>query len=249
MTFSELDKGLCTCLVQFGVNAFCGSGFLLRYKEHLYVITARHVIYIEDNEVGWKLYGNNVSFVFRSQQLPIESRISIDVDFERTKLYVSNNVDIVAVDVTDYIESREYVSTVGDVEFSPFDVCDDEYGSAFGKTVFQYGYPTALKFKGTFGLKPIMTKGIVCSYCEKDNKFVIDVPSIYGCSGSAVFLVDEHQQVRVLGVAQSIALFKMDWFNKYEDDVKKIDWNNSGLTICSSISSILKIIENGNPVP
>ena len=114
-------------------------------------------------------------------------------------------------------------------QLSYFDVQNEEIQERWCRTVYIYGYPTSLMPEAPFEIKPFFAKGVVSSYDIETGQFVTDIPVYYGNSGCPV---------------QKLIPFKLDWKNKYETSFIRMDWHNSGYSICMGVNKLLELLES-----
>ena len=95
-----------------------------------------------------------------------------------------------------------------------------------------------------FEIKPFLAKGVISSYDTETGQFVTDIPVYYGNSGCPVMYIDNENEVHLIGVIQKLIPFKLDWKNKYETSFIRMDWHNSGYSICMGVNKLLELLES-----
>jgi hypothetical protein len=238
--FLSLDYG------QFGT----GSGFRLSYKNKIYLVTAKHVLFSDS--------GNQ-----RCRELLVTSKDSkgnefrsIIVNIEKAHILVSNVDDVVAIvigsfdeDVPKFDDSvvvQQLGSNIISVDSSQTKNLDE---INIGAAIYLVGCPTSLlpENESYFDVdRPLLRKGIVAGINSRDNKFIIDCSSYYGNSGAPIIELSDDGVYRVIGLVTRYIPFYTEWKNNREPKISHIEFANSGYSICLPMNAVFDLIDPGH---
>ena len=222
--------GLLTC------GCSKGTAFIVEYLNKQYLVTDKHVIYKTVDE----FYNDFCSVMFYSQgtdHTPI-SQLQIDLKKlkENNKIRQSEFVDLFVIE----IDNEEAIVKFTFSEVRGVPLIPHSLSNLWGKDIMMYGYPTSIKLRAPFDLKPFISFGIVSAIDEDSQQFVIDTPAYYGNSGGPVFR--KKCGVELIGVVQKMIPFILEWHIAYEE-ITRTDWHNTGYSICRNSNEIIKLIE------
>jgi hypothetical protein len=238
----SLDSGLST-----------GSGFQLLYETKKVLVTAKHVLYNEDEKLRCK----SLVVSFQSPKGKEGDAEIIELDMEHSKILFSKKEDLAMIllankdSYSDKFIYEDYVKVYeeGNVTNSAVDSTAtrllDEIG--IGNDVFLIGYPTSLFFQNIkyFDItKPLLRKGVIAGLHLRENTFIIDCPAYYGNSGAPIIEVCEDEVFRVIGLVSKYVPFVVEWRNSREA-VTNTEYLNSGYSVCVPMNSIHTLIKQG----
>lgn len=240
MTLAQLSTGAAVGLLCCGDSK--GSCFLMTYRERNYLITDYHVLYRrEDNNP----YADQVTVHFYTQESTINSALRVMFEMSNVTKVSSPSSDLAIVEIANEADKFEYENGCSrDLSFLP--LATPEHSQLWGNQVLILGHPTSLKREAPFEFKPFLSAGIVSSYDIDAQKFIINIPAYYGNSGSPVLMINSEKEIEVVGIIQNIIIFNLEWKNRYEQDMSRTDWHNSGYTICRDVLNIKSLIETHN---
>lgn len=217
-----------------------GSGFRIKDKGKEFLVTARHVLFNEKNEL------RSDSFYCTSQNSlgePEEER-AIVIDLSASNIIETKSIDIVSLELVsgkNYEVQQEGKNIIA-ANIEDLLSLNDIIVSA---PVIQVGFPTSLYLKELqfFDINwPLLRKGIIAGIHKKGNTFIIGSPAFYGNSGGPVILPSENGNTKVIGIVSRYVPFMVEWKNKYERKFTRKEFYNSGYTICVPLDSIIENI-------
>ena len=249
-TFLSLDYGKSS-----------GSGFRLIYKDATYLITAKHVLFDETDN----LRGENLLIISQKSKGLLNEAQIMDVDMKAAIIYFSSTEDIAAIQLERKLENKsESSSRQEDIKFVLEKYVSIQQPAAgevisinssqtrnlneivTAHDVFLIGFPTSLVFQKTkyFDVnKPLLRKGIISGINLQDNTFIIDCSAYYGNSGATIFEVCEDEKLRVIGVVSKYIPFVTEWRNNREPSISHIEYANSGYSVCIPMDAIFQLLD------
>lgn len=243
MKFGDLKTSYAVCMLSCG-ECCKGSGFFVKYQDRYYLVTDYHVVYDKDKD---QLYGANVIVAATIQNDTFESSVVFNLNFDenRDRIIYSEKTDLWAVELNGAnMQNQHGQRPIQIDQLSYFDVQNEEFQERWCRTVYIYGYPTSLMPEAPFEMKPFLAKGVISSYDTETGQFVTDIPVYYGNSGCPVIFLNNDNEVHLIGVVQKLIPFKLDWKNKYETSFIRMDWHNSGYSICMGVNKLLELLES-----
>lgn len=243
MNFGDLKTSYVVCMLSCGEFSK-GSGFFVIYQGRNYLVTDDHVVY--DKEKA-RLYGANITVTATIQNETYESSVvfNLNLDENQERIIYSEDTDLWAIELTatnmQNQHGQEYIRIN---QLSYLVVQNEDILGRWSHTVYIYGYPTSLMPEAPFEIKPFLAKGVISSYDTETGQFVTDIPVYYGNSGCPVIFVNNDNEVHLIGVVQKLIPFKLDWKNKYETSFIRMDWHNSGYSICMGVNKLLELLES-----
>lgn len=243
MKFGDLKTSYAVCMLSCG-ECSKGSGFFVKYQDRNYLVTDYHVVYDKDKD---QFYGANITVTATIQNDTFESSVVFNLNFDenRDRIIYSEEIDLWTVELNGAnMQNQHGQSPIQIDQLGYFDVQNEEIQERWCRTVCIYGYPTSLMPEAPFEIKPFFAKGVVSSYDIETGQFVTDIPVYYGNSGCPVMYVDNENEIHLIGVVQKLIPFKLDWKNKYETSFIRMDWHNSGYSICMGVNKLLELLES-----
>lgn len=243
MKFGDLKTSYAVCMLSCG-ECSKGSGFFVKYQDRNYLVTDYHVVYDKDKD---RFYGANITVTATMQNDTFESSVVFNLNFDenRDRIIYSEEIDLWTVELNGAnMQNQHGQRPIQIDQLSYFDVQNEEIQERWCRTVYIYGYPTSLMPEAPFEIKPFFAKGVVSSYDIETGQFVTDIPVYYGNSGCPVMYVDNENEIHLIGVVHKLIPFKLDWKNKYETSFIRMDWHNSGYSICMGVNKLLELLES-----
>lgn len=243
MKFGDLKTSYAVCMLSCG-ECSKGSGFFVKYQDRNYLVTDYHVVYDKDKD---RFYGANITVTATMQNDTFESSVVFNLNFDenRDRIIYSEEIDLWTVELNGAnMQNQHGQRPIQIDQLSYFDVQNEKIQERWCRTVYIYGYPTSLMPEAPFEIKPFFAKGVVSSYDIETGQFVTDIPVYYGNSGCPVMYVDNENEIHLIGVVQKLIPFKLDWKNKYETSFIRMDWHNSGYSICMGVNKLLELLES-----
>ncbi|MFO0357608.1 MAG: serine protease [Sphingobacteriaceae bacterium] len=243
-------------LISIGQSS--GSGFLLNIKESTFLVTARHVLFDEEN-----------NFKKRDEFFEIASPSSVETDYSVSRLRVnfdsvrhlySKNSDVAVVEIgkNEHLKSNNtyvitYSKDVVEIEKSvnnPTITIEETISKIedviIANDVYVFGYPTSLGIqpnKFFDATRPLLRKGIVSNIYKKNNTIILDCAVYPGNSGGPVLQIssdDRMHRYRIIGVVSKYIPFAQEWRNNREKLVN-VEYVNSGYSVATAMDEVIKL--------
>jgi len=223
-----------------------GSGFLLSYQNSDYLVTARHVLY--DND---ELRCKSVLISSQNSRSKNEDSKMFDIKVSDSILLDNRSTDVAIIPLGNIakMELKEYVDMVQVGTLQPLSINQHQLrllnDIGIANEVYLVGFPTSLLFQDSKAFepgKPLLRKGIVAGINWEDGTFIIDCSAYYGNSGGPVIELCEDNQLRVIGIVSRYIPFVIEWRNNREMSVIHAEYANSGYSVCIPIDAVLNLI-------
>lgn len=249
-------------LIKMDTNS-CGSGFFLKSKNGLYLVTAKHVL-LKQTEDSF-LCNKEFTITAYAEDPSIKEPILISVQIESVKNEVKKHTtsDIVVVKMGDIIFDSE--TKQKNIKFSggikPISLpkgalivwVDDKFFKKYddvfiSNDIFVLGYPVSVGQKGYEQIdnsKPLLRKGIVSGKNEKKRTIILDSSVYFGNSGGLVLEVDVVNGKTLflpIGIVSEYIPFVEELYSLQHKEVVTINRTNSGYSIAVPIDTILDLI-------
>jgi len=223
-----------------------GSGFRITDGGKEFLVTARHVLFNEKNELRCD------SFYCTSQNSlgELEEARTINIDLSKSDIIETKSIDIACLELIleeNYDVQQEGKNIIA-AKFQDLLLLDKIIVS---KPVIQVGFPTSLYLEGFQFFdtnRPLLRKGIIAGIHSKNNTFIIDCPAFYGNSGGPVILPSENGNTKVIGIVSRYIPFVTEWKNKHERQFTREEFYNSGYAVCVPLDSIIENMGIGGDV-
>lgn len=225
-------------IVFIAVNSSNGSGIMYKTDDNLYLITAKHVLFKNDNSI----IGKNVVITSKNFDENIENATIFEIqDFSICPPIFCANLDVVAIkmelneNITIHNQvNRSLVTQESIIQYDNLEIFNE---------IYLAGFPTSLKVEiDNYDLTKVnFRKGIITSKYE--NEFIVDSSTYYGMSGGAVFSIDETGNVFIIGIISKLVPLLVEWYNNRERSIINTDFENSGYSICVRIDDLIKLLK------
>lgn len=248
-SFSQIDEFIeNVVLIQSKDKVHSGSGFLYHTGNNLYLLTAKHVLFDQENKL---LYDEIVFYSYPNdaqKEKAVEYIIDMKAAYLQHKARYGNNFDIVAVQIgvtpggiVNYFNFVSKNNATNNINiFSLSDCILDLDSIHTGDNIFMLGYPKSLEVTqyNNFNFnRPITRKGIVSGKDYAYNTILIDCPAYGGNSGGPI-LVQKDKNYKIIGLVSSYVPYIELWVNPVTG-IKNMDALNSGLTIVTPFYRII----------
>jgi S1-C subfamily serine protease len=244
-------------LVQIGNSS--GSGFLFSTLTDHYFVTAKHVLFDNNN-----FRGPSATLVCPSKAIDDDSTTNYLVDLN--VLQSENNVyrhltkDVCALriaSISQVIGTDIHLNRVNGVTepqsgSSPtvsvgFDSVLFINEVLISNDVYLYGYPTSLGLNQSpqFDFsKPLLRKGIVANVYKSLGTIILDCPVYYGNSGGPVVQISQEGPIfkhNVIGVVSQFIPYTENWKNQ-SNNITHIEISNSGYSVAVAMDFVFEIL-------
>jgi hypothetical protein len=222
-----------------GINSL-GTGFLFNYKGSVYLMTAKHVLF-KDNE----LFGEEILLTSQTPRGEYSRANIIEIYNLSTKVYKSltDDVAIVRLGTNNAIEENDDVRIVqrgpeiSIVNETNIKLIDE---ITLANDAFLIGFPTSLEEIEI--TKPLLRKGIIAGI-NIDN-FIVDCPSYYGNSGGPILEICDDESLKIIGIVIKYIPFIIEWRNNRESSVVHNEFSNSGYSICLPMDKFYNLLNS-----
>ncbi len=238
-------------LLSLDLGASTGSGFQIVHGLQEFLVTAKHVLFNEIDEL--RCQSLVISFQTpRGQETDIKI-IGIEEISESVILFsTQDDLAIILLADKNTIEDdfiyKEYITVYqeGSITHSFINSSETRLMNdiGIGNDVFLIGYPTSLFFQNLryFDIrKPLLRKGVIAGLNVGDNTFIIDCPAYYGNSGAPIIEICEDGLYKVIGLVSKYVPFVVEWRNSREA-VTNTEYLNSGYSVCVPIDAVYSLI-------
>lgn len=240
-----------------------GSGFFLRSKNSLYLVTAKHVFL--NSTDGKFLCNKEFSITAYSRDLLVKEPIliSVQLDSVRDEFKKHTSSDVIVMRMGDI--RYEHEANLDRAFFLPgikITACPigasivwvDEklfkkYNDIFiSNDIFVLGYPVSIghrNYEQIDIMKPLLRKGIIAGKNERKRTIILDSPVYFGNSGGLVLEVDligGEPRFLPIGVVSEYVPFIEELYSLQHKEVVSINRANSGYSVAVPIDNIIDLI-------
>lgn len=243
-------------LIKFDTGS-SGSGFNVITKDHLYLVTARHVL--SDNTGN--LLGKSIELVAYSDDLNDKTPTVINLNCEKLTangnviLHPEKDVAVIKIGNADGNNSFQLVEGVEAVSVSKTGIVWTNSNQLLSydkvlisNSVYIFGYPSSIGMQNSPQFdynRPLIRKGIVASKYEQANTIILDCPVYYGNSGGAVIqeeiLENGDRNFNIIGVVSQFVPYVENWVNN-RNGLVNTTILNSGYSVAVSIDTVLELL-------
>ena len=242
----------------------CGSGFFLKSKNILYLVSAKHVFVKPSDDTF--LCNKEFTLLAYSSDPMIKDPIKINVQFDSVKNDIKKHStsDIVIIKVGEVIynevDKTDVANFLTGIKITSMPTgaqivwMDDKvfkkYDEVFiSNGVFILGYPVSVGQKGYEQIdidRPLLRQGVVAGKNDKKRTIILDSPVYFGNSGGLVLEVDidnlGQRTFLPIGVVSEYVPFVEELFSIQHKEVVSINRANSGYSVAVPIDTILDLI-------
>lgn len=238
-----------------------GSSFTLRNDDKIFLITAKHVLFDEKNN----LRGKTIELISPTKDLDDESVTKCLVDLQKVTILSHETSDVAAIELAfakkgdqqgkHYIEYHQGISIhekgkSGTVSVNAKSSTKLLKDVLISNDVFVYGYPTSLGLKNSPQFdyhKPLLRKGIVANVYKDLGTIILDCPVYYGNSGGPVVEVELNgiaSSHKIIGVVSQFIPFVEEWLNTKSGLIQHKELTNSGYSVAVAMDKVFELINN-----
>lgn len=243
-----------------------GSGCFLHVSNSVYLVTAKHVLFVQPNGTNAPALRSSIATVKSfsgSGTTNVSARllsISLQQLLSAGEIRFSTNRDLALVRVEAcpstnlgpvlFLPGVSFLSpqTGLDVLLSgPAMLCPANEID-IGADVIMFGYPTVLtsQIRDSFDpSEPLLRKGIVAGINLEKRTIIIDCPAYFGNSGGPVVQLEGLptglRRFRIIGLVVRFVPFVEEWENKTMG-YSHVIASNSGYTVVEPIETVLEMV-------
>jgi len=234
-----------------------GSGFIYRSDKFIYLVTAKHVLFDNKDE----LRNNELELVYQTININDESVTRIRIDLSLIKHMYHKVCDACIVQIGK-IKFRQGHATTVDY-LSGVERLETGYSEptitgrnktllledvSVSNDIYVFGYPTSLGLKSSPQFdynKPLIRRGIVANVFKSAKTIILDCSVYPGNSGGPVIqsrLIDNKIDLNLIGIISQNIPYVQSWKNE-RDKIEHIEYLNSGYSVATSFDAILELID------
>jgi len=241
-----------------------GSGFYLnKDDESHYLVTARHVLFQEDDGEELILISNKIKVSSYSNDSD-NLRMEFEIDLEKVEVKASKENDIVVVKIGHFKETTDKgkalkfedgvkplgLSLSGRLLFVRNDNLKSYDDVLISNEVFIFGYPNSLSFNNAPQIdykSPLLRKGIIAGKNNVKKTIILDCPVYGGNSGGVAIEVETitlgQTKYKVIGVVSQYIPF-VDNLKSLRLGYINTTIENSGYSVVVPTDTILDLINS-----
>ncbi len=266
----KLPKNNLNYPVKILIGNSSGSGFIIKHKTSIFLVSAKHVIYQPGQILGDHVLRDNTMLLIChmfsestiSQQTPPLQTYEIDL----VKLSYNNNLkphdtaDIFTLKIGDitidgstisYVEGVVVKRSIKNGKLINYDMAGSKKFTDVEITndVYILGYPVSLSSSSLNQIDydvPLARKGIVAGKNYKNRTIILDCPVYGGNSGGLVLEMNEvdaiNTDIHLIGVVVQFVPFLDQWSSVRFPELFNTSYQNSGYSIVIPVDFIYDLI-------
>lgn len=246
-----------------------GSGFIIEYKNQLYIVTAKHVLYQQNQATKefslWDKKMKVITYPLDSEIISKEPRI-FELDLESltasNDLRFHQNVDISVIKLGKIREESgvkkiDIIESIKTIQESKGSIVNYEMASSrkfdeveVTNDVFVLGYPVSLSTNEMNQIdynSPLVRKGIIAGKNYLNKSLILDCPVYGGNSGGLVLEISNinvgEANIHLIGVVVQFVPFVDQWRNIKFPELYNTNLQNSGYSVALPVDYIYDLIE------
>lgn len=217
---------------------FFGSGFRIVTSKNQYIVTAKHVLYKDDNLLKelWVKSRN-----YNGEMIEAFDAI-IDLTEDNVKTFDCTDIALVILNEEYGLHINSNGIDISHSELSDLCLFSD---INISEEIYLVGFPSSLVMQNNFyeNDRPLLRYGIIAGKNIRDNTFIIDSIAYYGVSGGPVVKFEQDNTVKIIGIVSRYIPFIAEWRNRYEQSLIKQDFFNSGYAVCEKLDDVISFIK------
>jgi len=241
-----------------------GSGFCLRDQDCLFLVTANHVLYDDEDEMlcdyvdfaVWTHLDGEVTGRWKARidlAALNPSHIIRISDFDLLALHIGSVNDTDGIGKISFFDE---VTTLEEEGEGIIHVQSRQMARSFndvkvGNEAVVVGYPLSISLASPEQLdyeRPLLRKGIIAGKNSKQESIILDCPVYQGNSGGPVLEIyrcGNHctkNHFAMLGVVSQFIPFEQQWVNN-QFGLHRTEWSNSGYSVVMPLDRLLDAID------
>ena len=234
-------------------NGETGSGFYFDCSNHLFLATARHVLFDPEGRLK-STEATFLSGAYSAGEGDVALKVGLGILHTNKEIRFHSSHDTVLVRLAQKAPGKGWAydsSIVKFVNYPKSGIATIGLGLTrrvadlkAGEDVFVFGYPTSIGLQQSPKFdysKPLLRKGIVSAIYQQTQTIVLDSSVYFGNSGGPVMAVSDGHQFAVIGVVSEMIPFMDVWENKRFNYVTG-NLSNSGYSVVEPIDFLLDLI-------
>ena len=236
-------------------NGETASGFYLDYSNHLFLATARHVLFAQDGRLKSKEAKlSSSAFTTGKPESLLTVNLGILESNKQIRVHPSHDVAVVRLARKGSVSGFDFDLLVVKPVSNPkggFATIRPDMIRRFadvmvGEDVFVFGYPTSIGLRQSPKFdysKPLLRKGIVSAIYPKAQTIILDSSMYFGNSGGPVMEVShlaDAKQFKVVGIVSEMIPFLDVWENK-RFNYTTGNLSNSGYSVVEPVDYLIEL--------
>ena len=244
--------------VKILIGKSSGSGFLIGYEKKIYLVTAKHVIYQQDNATKNSVpFGDKIKITCHTfvESGPKHKPIIYEIELEKIlsdnnlKFHSTADIVIIKLGFSDEKNILNYVNGISKIQDAkgavihyPMDGSRKFNELEITNDVFVLGYPVSLstpEMKQINYDSPLVRKGIIAGKNYENKTVILDCPVYGGNSGGMVLEINlEKSLIHLIGVVVQFIPFIDQWNNVRFPELYNSNFQNSGYSVALPVDYI-----------
>jgi S1-C subfamily serine protease len=234
-----------TAYLNLGNGKSIGSGFILSHNGVEYLVTAKHVLF-SNNE----LIDLNLLATIQGSHGTQEDAHIFEIYLDEATILTNMTDDVAIIELsTPDLTNQNILSILQQGSINKIAVNSADTlrmdSISIPNEVYLIGFPTSLLFEDIAGFdvaRPLLRKGILAGVNIEGDTFTIDCPSYQGNSGGPIVELCQDNTLRISGVVSRYIPFVTQWKNNRESSVVHAEYTNSGYTVCTSMQAVFNLL-------
>lgn len=244
-------------------NQFDATGFYLKNETHLYLVTAKHLLFTDNN----KLRGNSAICVSYSEdfndEVPITLVFELNTCIKENLIRYHETHDAAVIQVGSFIKTENSSESIkfnkgisrkimnkNDPNIVMVNINNTKLFNdvLISNDVFINGFPMSIGLKNDpqfENYRPLLRKGIVAGKNIKKETIIIDCPAYGGNSGSPVIEEDQvnflQKRFYLIGILSEYIPYSQTSGNKSPRQANS-ELSNSGYSVVTPINKVLELV-------
>jgi hypothetical protein len=256
-------------LSENGTNT--GSGFFVRHSNHLFFVTARHVLFQDAKVPKLVLFSTNCLLTYGNNTGdPQSHRIKVNIGqafaMNELRAHPSLSRDVAAIhlytsDTNNIMTPSPFVTGGTQEDFNWLRMFMEQFypptgikfmtNVAVGSTVYTFGYPSSISFRDGHQLdryRPLCRRGAVADVDPIRRVIVLDL-AVYGGNSGGIVIEESRpdigNQIQILfspiGLVTQFVPFVEEWKNS-QYQYANTTVANTGYAICEPMDSVFELL-------
>jgi S1-C subfamily serine protease len=236
-------------------NGETASGFYLDCSNHLFLATARHVLFAQDSRLkSNEAKLSSSAFTMGEPESLLTVNLGILESNKQIRAHPSHDVAVVRLARRGSLSGFDFDLRVVKPASNPKggfatvrpDMIRHFADVVVGEDVFVFGYPTSIGLRQSPKFdysKPLLRKGIVSAVYPKTQTIILDSSVYFGNSGGPVMEVSrfaDANQFKVVGIVSEMIPFMDVWENK-RFNYTTANLSNSGYSVVEPVDYLIEL--------
>lgn len=238
-----------------------GSGFQLNSGTHIYLVTAKHVLFDNNGQIK----ADNAEIICQTRSIDDDTTTVFNINFnilnQSNNIFVHAHKDVAAFTIGTITENKDgmgyttnLITGVTVKQTGKSEIVSVAKNTVIhlkdalvSNDIFLYGYPSSLGLKQSPQFdysKPLLRKGIIASVNRTQGTIILDCPVYYGNSGGPVVQVTNDKvgiKHSVVGVVSQFIPYTENWVNQ-SNNIVHTEMSNSGYSVAVAMDYVFEML-------